>query len=246
MHDGAHHLLCESRVWNDRLAQLLCWFVLLPLIESFSSYRKNHFQHHRSANTDDDPDAELTERLYRPARWKACIALLLPLTGVLLPAAVLSFLTRNARCHRIAVIALITGAILIACGMLYQIYAVELLFWYWIVPLATWGIFTNQLRALAEHYPENQFGRKDQTPEVFRTRDIINSWFDQWFIVTRGVNFHLSHHLCPQVPFYNLPRLQSILAQSYLYHRYAHVTQGYHRVLTEYFFQRHETRRGPA
>jgi hypothetical protein len=48
---------------------------------------------------------------------------------------------------------------------------------YWFVPLATWGIFTNQLRVLAEHYPENEFQRGADFPRVFRTRDVINSWF---------------------------------------------------------------------
>ena len=29
---------------------------------------------------------------------------------------------------------------------------------YWFVPLATWGLFINLIRALAEHYPGDEFG----------------------------------------------------------------------------------------
>lgn len=58
------------------------------------------------------------------------------------------------------------------------------------------------------------------------------------FMVTRGVNYHLTHHLCPQVPFYNLPQLQRELSKSEIYQQYAHVTYGYHRFFLEYFFQR--------
>jgi fatty acid desaturase len=98
----------------------------------------------------------------------------------------------------------------------------------------------DQIRSLAEHYPEDVFLRDAQIPEVFRTRDVINSWFDSAFVVTRGVNYHLSHHLCPQIPFYNLADLQTQLAESPVYQQYAHVTYGYHRVLAEYFFHRAE------
>ena len=107
--------------------------------------------------------------------------------------------------------------------------------------MSTWGIFANQLRATAEHYPEDEYNRGHAVPLVFRTRDIINSWFDKWFIATRSVNLHLTHHLCPQVPFFNLPELQRLLAETPTYRKHAHVTYGYHRVVAEMLFYRKES-----
>ena len=242
LHDGVHNLLLKRRVWNDRLGSFLSWLVFTPLLITFSDYRKSHLSHHRATNTDDDPDLILTESFYKGTRWKTVFAWILALTGVLFSFAVIRFVVRNWKTHPFETI-IVAGLIsAISFGIYSDVYPAKLAFWYWIVPVGTWGIFVNHLRTLAEHYPEDEYGRNsDAIPDVFRTRDILNSWFDSMFVVTRGVNFHLSHHLCPQVPFYNLPVLQQKLAQSPVYQNYAHVTHGYHRVLAEYFCAAHSS-----
>lgn len=238
MHHGVHRTLIRNRKLNDLLGRTLSWMVAVPLLTGYDAYRKSHFDHHRDANTDLDPDHEFFDRVYAMPRWKSALLLLIPLTGVLFPLAVANFLRKNWRSKPLSVLAVSLGVVTLAGGYCMGWYAIELLVHYWFVPMATWGIFANQIRALAEHYPEDEFERGGDIPSVFRTREIINSWFDQCFLVTRGVNYHLSHHLCPQVPFYHLRELQQELAKSPVYRQYAHVTPGYHQFLIEYFGRR--------
>jgi len=53
-----------------------------------------------------------------------------------------------------------------------------------------------------------------------------------------NVNYHLTHHLFPGVPFFQLPTLHREIARTEAYRRNAHVTRGYHRVLWEVMFSR--------
>ena len=49
-HESSHNLLVPNRLWNDVLANLLCFF---PLWSSLTSYRAKHLGHHLHPN---DPD----------------------------------------------------------------------------------------------------------------------------------------------------------------------------------------------
>jgi fatty acid desaturase len=42
-----------------------------------------------------------------------------------------------------------------------------------------------------------------------------------------NIEYHIAHHLYPQVPFYNLPKLHEILMQMPTYREKAHITDGY-------------------
>lgn len=234
LHDGVHHLLVRNRKWNDWIGRLLSLLVSTPLLTSFASYRTSHFDHHRATNLPNDPDLILCERFYHAPWWKAAVGVMLPLTGLLFALAIVRYPFKDGRQNPVGVLFLVTLTGLLVMSLATANDYGQLFFWYWILPLGTWGVFVNQLRALAEHYPQNEYGRDGGVPEVFRTRDVLCSWFDKLFVVTRGVNYHLSHHLCPQVPFYNLASLQATLAANQTYRQYAHVTLGYHRVIWEY------------
>lgn len=238
MHHGVHRTLVRNRKLNDLLGRTLSWLVAAPILTGYDAYRNHHLNHHRDANTHEDPDHEYFERVYEMPRWKAALLLVAPLTGVLYVLAIANNFRKSLRTKPLKVLVVSLGIVALIVGCYLGWYLCRLLVCYWFVPLATWGVFANQIRALAEHYPESEFQRGNDFPDVFRTREIINSWFDQCFLVTRGLNYHLSHHLCSQVPFYNLHELQQELAKSPLYQQHAHVTRGYHRFLFEYFGKR--------
>src|SRR5204863_4526831 len=52
---------------------------------------------------------------------------------------------------------------------------------------------------------------------------IKGSWF--WDVVYLASNYHLEHHYFPGVPFYNLPRLQKLLAR--FYEKHGLIAHGY-------------------
>ncbi len=217
-----------------------CATVCTTILTGFDPYRESHFAHHRRANTEKDPDVWIVDKFYSMPRGKALLVFVAPLTGIFFVLALGRYVAKNWRQQPLGVAIVLSTTATLLVGCYVGFYPAVLAVMYWFVPLATWGVFTNQVRSLAEHDPENEYQRHADFPRVFRTRDIINSWFDSLFIVTRGLNFHLAHHLCPQVPFYNLRMLQRELAKSEVYRRHAHVTYGYHRFFREYFFQRTE------
>lgn len=122
----------------------------------------------------------------------------------------------------------------LAIGVIQEIYWVQLLLLYWFVPIATWALFINSIRAMAEHYPEKAFGDAFPYPQELRTRDIKPTLYDKLFVTTRNVNLHLSHHLFPAVPFYNLQKLHDRISTTEAYQRVAHQTRGYHQFVIEY------------
>ena len=61
LHDCAHYRLFKNRKLNDIVGEvLLAW----PLLITMYGYRRNHFNHHRYLNTEQDPD------YVRKNRWQ--------------------------------------------------------------------------------------------------------------------------------------------------------------------------------
>ena len=238
LHDGVHRLLARNKRVNDLIGRCLGLSVGVPIVEDYDLYRQRHFAHHRCTNTEEDPDAWIHQKFYDVSRLKGALFLLQALFGVVFFSLFVSFLIRQWKSDKVVFLGVVACIAALITGVALRFYPAVLLLQYAVVPLATWGLFVNLIRGLAEHYPENEFQRGEGFPEVFRSRDILNTWFDQLFVATRGVNFHLSHHLIPNVPFYRLPELQRELAKSKPYQKYAHITHGYHSFLLEYFFQR--------
>jgi fatty acid desaturase len=232
LHDGGHGLLARDRQLNDRLARLLSAPALLGDLRAF---RGAHFPHHRHVNAAADPDLVDTQRWYGLSPWRRAWRLILALLGLRIVLVVAAVVRTGAWPHR--VLAMAIPAALVA-GVALGLTPLRLLALYWIVPLTTWGMFLNLLRAAAEHYPPGTAAGPHDRPAVFLTRDVQTTWFDTAFVMPHNVNYHLTHHLFPGVPFFQLPTLHREIARTEAYRRNAHVTRGYHRVLWEVMFSR--------
>lgn len=232
LHDGAHRLIARDRDRNDRLARrLLMPSIALDLFE----YRALHFDHHRHVNDRTDPDLHEFLSWYAVPPWRRILRLAGALVGLRFVVPLCRLIVLGKWPHRVLAIA-IPGALV--AGIVLPIQPLRIVALYWFVPLLTWGMFINLLRAVAEHYPPGTAARPADAPLVHLTRDIVPSMFDRAFVVTRDANYHLSHHLFPSVPFFRLPELHREIARSEPFRRRAHVTRGYHRVLCEVVFDR--------
>ncbi|HEX3764424.1 MAG TPA: fatty acid desaturase [Kofleriaceae bacterium] len=232
LHDGAHRLLARDRERNDRIARrLLVPSLMLDLLE----YRTLHFAHHRHVNDQADPDLAEFLSWYAAPPWRRALRFARALLGLDLLVPLCRLVIRGTWLQRILAIAI--PGVLVA-GVVLPVWPIRILTLYWMVPLATWGMFINLLRAIAEHYPPGTAARGVDAPRVLLTRDVEPSIFDRVFVVTRNVNYHLTHHLFPTVPFFRLPELHREIARTDAFRRRAHVTRGYHRVLREVVFDR--------
>jgi fatty acid desaturase len=232
LHDGGHGLLARDRQLNDRLARLLSAPALLGDLRAF---RGAHFPHHRHVNAAGDPDLLDCQRWYGLSPWRRAWRMILALLGLRIVLVVAAVVRTGAWPHRVLAIAI--PAALVA-GVALGLTPLRLVALYWIVPLTTWGMFLNLLRAAAEHYPPGPAAGPHDRPAVFLTRDVQTTWFDTAFVMPHNVNYHLTHHLFPGVPFFQLPTLHREIARTDAYRRNAHVTRGYHRVLWEVMFSR--------
>lgn len=230
LHDGVHGSLSKNRKRNDLLGKTFCLTLFISLLGGFDAYRKSHLTHHRLTNREGDPDLPMMNALYlHTSRLKVVAIFLMQLSGVGFFLLIAGYLRSGSWRSRIAALIVMIGCL---AGWLLSIRAVELLLCYWIIPLATWAQFVNMVRGISEHYPAATFGR-EHVPAQALTRDIIPTWFDSLFVTTRGINFHLTHHLFPTVPFFRLRALQRRISNDAAYRRFAHVTFGYHRAIAE-------------
>lgn len=226
MHEGAHFRLHKNATLNDTLSDFLAAF---PLLADTAAYRQHHQQHHRHLNTDRDPDwvrkfklkdwqfpkskteitTDLVKNLYRAGYEWSVLAWnfsILPLLG------------RGAKWsgwfRRFTFFAGL-GGLIYATGTFQQFLI------YWCVPLFLIFPWLQRIRSVAEH-----FGLP-RTNELNHSRNVKASWAEAALFGPHNVNYHLTHHMFPAVPFYNLPKLNQLLEEIDAYREQAHQNKSY-------------------
>ncbi len=210
MHDGAHRLLFRRRQADETVSNI---FLSFPLFISTALYRRHHLEHHRSTNTDDDPD--LMDAEVPPTRS----GFLLSLAGDLIGLRSLRML-KSVGTFGVTAIYSSENSNWRGIGqerILFPVFAAVVLalltltsgFWnyltYWFVPM--WFVLPALLhiRAVAEHA-----GRVDGGPLEF-ARTVKPGPLERALIAPLNINLHLEHHLFPDVPFYRLGSISRFL-----------------------------------
>ena len=193
-HDGAHRLACRNRFLNDALTGLLCmWPLGIPL----GGYRRFHFQHHRTAGTDDDP--EMIHKRALPD-WD------LPLRrGKIVKDILLDFCGRSL--PHVGMAMYLTRAVSVrdALGPACLIGGVAVLSWYlgfwwipvlWFVSMGTafWASF--RMRLWSEHVGADH------------THRLYAPLWARFFFLPHNTWHHWEHHEYPAVPCWALPSLR--------------------------------------
>jgi len=234
LHEATHRMMFKNSKANDYFAKALNIILFLPLITKFDDYRKAHFMHHKNLAIGGDPEANVYATAYKRSRKARLIRCLRLISGFAFGYLTLKFVKKKWRgsvAGRLGIAGLCMA--LLIC-FLYIPQVLLFIFLYWILPLATWGLFVNEIRVVAEHFPPQS--RYNSTPE-FAAREVLLSPFDRLFVVTRSVNFHLSHHLFPAVPFYNLERLQNTISETDKYRANAVVLKNYWTFFKFYYLR---------
>ncbi|MDA3920263.1 MAG: fatty acid desaturase family protein [Salinisphaera sp.] len=244
MHEVAHYrFLKRHRFLAELLGDI---FVAWPIMATVDGYRHNHLAHHRHTNTDSDPDWMVkkgTAQFSFPQRLSFGIVNLL---GYIFAINTVRDLRRILRqlSETTKPTKAYTGLRIVFYLAILSIVAVTGswigLLLYWVVPFMTFLFMFQHVRSVAEH-----FGSMDYDHELSSTRTVKPYFWERWFFAPHNVNYHLEHHLCPAVPFYNLTKLHRMLLADDLYRERAHITRGYSTGLVkECFFPSGIT--GPA
>jgi fatty acid desaturase len=211
LHDGVHHALFRDRHVNRWASVLLGGCVLM----SSSAYQAMHERHHVFLGDPRDPDD------YHNYSGDARIVWVMHYTRLLLgtflyialiPVMVMKRATRAEQRRMFAEYALLAGAY----ALLWMYAPRDVLVHAWLIPILPAGLMFN-IRSLAAH------GLTDPSDPLLASRSIDAHPVVAFFF--RNENYHLEHHLFPEVPSYNLktvhrlvyPRMpRAATARSYL------------------------------
>ena len=197
VHDGMHGLLFASRRANWAASVLLGSTFLM----SFSAYRVLHTRHHMFLGDPRDPDDYNNYTGRRSLVWslhflRLSVGSLLYLVAI--PILAIKHGTGEER-----------RRILVEYAFLAAVYSIALRFapvpylaLGWFIPLLIVGTLT-AIRGFTQH------GITDASDPYTASRTILPNPVVGFFLLHE--NYHLEHHLFPEVPSYHLPRLHRLV-----------------------------------
>jgi len=228
MHDASHFRLLSSRVWNDRLSN---WLLAYPLLVTTEGYRKNHLAHHLHLNTEADPDwvRKAGKRDWKFPKSKRALLLLLArdFCGggfVDMLKAIVNLrgeksVERAAQTRHYVIGRCLYYAVAAAAIMAAGLWLPVLVLWY--LPAFTVLPVILRIRSIAEH-----FGLEAEH-DLNMSRNTTCPLWERVLLAPHNIGYHLDHHIFPSVPFYNLPRLSSLLMGVPEYAALAHQNDQY-------------------
>jgi fatty acid desaturase len=197
MHDGMHDTLLGSRRSN-RIASVL---IGVTFFMSFTAYRVMHTRHHKFLGDSRDPDDYKNYTQHLALVWslhflRLSVGSLLYL--ILIPILALRFGTAEQRRRVVVEYAFL---VMLYAAML-RFVPVSILFVAWFVPLLIVGTMT-AIRGFTQH------GIADAADPYIASRTILPHPVVGIFLLHE--NYHLEHHLYPEVPSYHLPKLHQLI-----------------------------------
>jgi fatty acid desaturase len=196
-HEGHHHLLFRRRAVNHTVNVLLC----VPLLHSPSAYRVLHELHHRYLGGPGDPDEYRNYTGDPRMRWALQWVRLTIGTLVYMPLIPVVAWRRAGPAERRA-IACEYAAMIVVWLAVFIAVPMRVLLQVWLIPGVLVG-YISAVRALAQH------ALTDAHDPLLASRSVRSNPLVSFCLLNE--NYHLEHHLFPEIPSYNLPRLHALL-----------------------------------
>lgn len=196
-HEGHHDLLFRGRFANHAANVALC----VPLLHSPSAYRVLHELHHRHLGGPGDPDEYRNYTDNARLRWALQWVRLTFGTLVYMPL-IPVVAWRRARARDRWWIACEYAAMTAIWIPVVVAFPVRVLLQAWLLPGVLVG-HVSAVRALAQH------ALTHAEDPLLASRSVRSNAIVSFLLLNE--NYHLEHHLFPEVPSYNLPRLRALL-----------------------------------
>lgn len=202
-HDGSHGLISRNKKLNRVLTELGTWPLLVNVHDG---YKEWHMAHHKALGTPTDPEL-FTYRRLSPYRMPVPRARVLKLFGT-------DLVGLGLRELLMFVVAVRPRRIVNWVGpILWWLTAFALAAWahalwvplLWVGSLLTvfWAVF--RVRTFAEHVGETA-GPGREASHRYEVGPV-----GQFLFFPHNVWYHYEHHVYASVPFFNLPRLRTLL-----------------------------------
>lgn len=222
IHDASHFNLSANRSWNDRMTNL---FVAFPMLESVEAYRKSHVKHHAGLGIiGHDPDLESHRRYgyddHNPPTGNPLSTFLKLIfnRAAFFDSARGSFVALRPSEKRAVIawwIAMAVGLAVISPTLAAQMIAL-----WWISRCTAYHF----IRLFAEFLDHT--GLRPGSVLGFTRTVAGGAWPIRVVLHPHADNYHLVHHLLPQIPHYHLAEAHQVLLKSQTY-RGGHHCDGY-------------------
>jgi fatty acid desaturase len=196
-HEGHHHLLFRRPRVNHLANMILC----VPLLHSPSAYRVLHELHHRHLGGPGDPDEYRNYTRDSRLRWALQWVRLTIGTLVYMPLIPIVAWRHASREERRS-IAFEYGAMSVVWLLAFAEVRLRVLLQVWLIPGVLVG-YISAVRALAQH------ALTDAHDPLLASRSVRSNPVVSFCLLNE--NYHLEHHLFPEIPSYNLPHLHVLL-----------------------------------
>lgn len=196
-HEGHHHLLFENRAVNHGVNIVLC----VPLLHSPSAYVVLHTRHHRYLGGPGDPDEYRNYTDNPRLRWALQWVRLTMGTLVYMPLIPIVAWRRAMRQERVHM-AIEYAAMSVVWIAAFTLVPIRMLFQVWLVPGVLVG-YISAVRALAQH------ALTEPHDPLLASRSVQSNPLVSFLLLNE--NYHLEHHLFPEIPSYRLPALRALL-----------------------------------
>ena len=200
LHEASHGRLL-SRRWANDLVGLLCG---LPLLLPVTAFRTNHLDHHRRRGCGARATPEVLDFALLRSLPVYAIGVAAKAFGFVTVLPVIALVKSRGRLRArtigeyLLIIAIVKAAsVLVGWHQLVRL---------WFLPLAATALFS-QIRAVAEH------GLTLKGNTFTASRTVVSSPVVSYLMC--NINYHLEHHLCPNLPWYRLPAAHRLLQDVY-------------------------------
>lgn len=202
VHEASHGSLLRCR-WANELAGFLCG---VPLLLPVNAFRTNHLDHHRRRGCGARPTPEVLDFALLRSLPAYTVGVAAKSFGFLTVLPVIALAKSRGRVRLRTL-----GEYLLMLSVLYTAHALvggPALLRLWLIPLTATGL-CSQVRAVAEHGLTLK-GNTFTASRTVTSGPIVS-------LLMCNINYHLEHHLCPNLPWYRLPAAHRLLAD--IYHR---------------------------
>jgi fatty acid desaturase len=196
-HEGHHNLLFRGRGFNHGVNVALC----VPLLHAPSAYRVLHELHHRFLGGPGDPDEYRNITGSARLRWALQWVRLTMGTLVYMPLIPVVAWRRAAHADRRRIELEYAGMIVIWVAVFWFV-PIRVLLQVWLIPGVLVG-YISAVRALAQH------ALTESEDPLLASRSVQSNPLVSFLLLNE--NYHLEHHLFPEIPSYNLPRLRALI-----------------------------------
>ena len=214
VHEAAHGVLFSNRKLNHFIGQ---YVLAAPYGGDMQAYRHYHLEHHKYAQSDNDPDIGLSakfpvsedslrRKFFRDITGQTFLRIrLAQMSPDKMDGIDGSDAFQKTSPWPTIIFNLMMFAALANWGYWWAYFVL------WALPLMTWFFAVLRLRNIAEH----AMTTNDDNP-LTHARTTQANWIERIFFAPYYVNYHVEHHAYMYVPCYNLPALhRAMLAKGH-------------------------------